>query len=106
MTSDREEFFDYTESSPASNHMIQTADGTKYCVRGTGTWKAMVRNEEGETVEMTIKDVLHVPELDERLLSRSTVREMGNTIVLAPDEGYILTPDGDKIPVENEWRTS
>ena len=99
MTWDRDEFFDYTESTDASNHLIQTADGTQYKVRGTGTWKAHVRGANGESVEIIVEGVLHVPELNERLLSGNTLRKLGHTIVLSPKEGFIVTPDEIKVPL-------
>jgi len=50
----------YRESKPGT-HFMETADGTCHEVKGYGDFEVIVKNHEGNKVEATITDVLHVP---------------------------------------------
>ncbi|XP_055524286.1 copia protein isoform X1 [Wyeomyia smithii] len=68
MTGDRL-FFASLEKCAVSS--VTLADGKKTSVRGTGDGIVFGVNGQGETVEITLKNVLYVPELDGGLISVS-----------------------------------
>jgi hypothetical protein len=69
------------------SHMIECADGVQYPVVGYGEIKGSAKLTNGSNSEVVFKDVLHVPELTESLLSLKKVRKDGCTVMMTPTDG-------------------
>ena len=94
----------YRKSTPKS-HFVETADGTEYEVKGYGEFKGTMVNMNGEKREMTVRDVQHIPELTETLLSlRTCTKKKGCTFVQNPTVSYIELPDGDQFAFQDDGR--
>lgn len=79
------------------NRTINVADGrTQKCI-GVGTVAVRIRNPDGTTEMVDIKEVWHVPSLQDNLLSLGTIEARGLKVVM--EEGRCTVSQGDDIVV-------
>ena len=89
----------YRKIKKGNKHTVEVADGVKYKVQGYGTWAGFVRVSIRKKIWIEIHDVLHVPEMKERLLATSTIRSSGGRVVLEKTKGMIDL-GGINVPLE------
>jgi len=83
------------------NRTINVADGrTQKCI-GVGTVAVRIRNPDGTTEMVDIKEVWHVPSLQDNLLSLGTIEAWGLKVVM--EEGRCTVSQGDDIIVTGTW---
>ena len=87
----------YYESNH-STHFIEVANGAdEFEVKGYGQICGEVKTTGGEMIDICVKNVYHVSELKESLLSLTTAtKKHGCTFVQAPEISYLQLPSGTK----------
>lgn len=71
---------------------------------GEGDLVGRCTNQSGKSVELMVKDVLHVPELVRDLASVKQIKEDGGSVHFTTGGDYIRDRDGNKIPIKEEGR--
>jgi hypothetical protein len=79
--------------------VVAIADGVEYAVRGYGTWCGMVKTSKKKKAWIEIHNVLHVPEMADRLLSTRSIRNSGGEIMLGKGGGKITFGNGVIVPL-------
>ena len=94
MTSDRSFF---AELNPSVDSKVTLADGNNTKVRGIGRGVLFGEDGRGKRVEITLSDVLFVPELDGGLVSVSQLAAKGFATVFGASKCDIKNPAGDTV---------
>ena len=82
---------------------VRNATGGKSSTTGKGEVNLRTIDSKGNLVDMgKLGSAYLLPNLTYSLLSVSEMNKQGFTVVFAPKEGYILHPDGTKIPLEKK----
>ena len=82
---------------------VRNATGGKTSTTGKGKVNLRTIDSKGNLVDMgKLGSAFLLPKLTYSLLSVSEMNKQGFTVVFAPEEGYILHPDGTKIPLEKK----
>jgi hypothetical protein len=97
---DHDELINYRKTKKGVRHVVVIADGVEYAVRGYGTWCGFVKTLKKKKAWIEIHNVLHVPEMSERLLSANTIRNSGGEITLGKGRGMIKFAEGLEVPLE------
>jgi transposase InsO family protein len=100
MSWDRTQFRTYR----ATKQSIQVADGRIQECQGIGTIVLSVKDDKGKTDDVTVKDVLYVPSLQNNLLSLGSIEAQGNEISLKGGR-CIVTRTRDRVVLATGSRT-
>ena len=100
MSWDRTQFRDYQTTTQS----IQVADGRIQKCQGIGTIVLSIKDDKGKADDVMIKDVLHVPTLQNNLLSLGTIEAQGNEISLKSGR-CTITRTRDRVVLATGVRT-
>lgn len=65
-----------------SNEVVEVADGRSIQCQGIGTVMLKIRDGNGRTDLVTVRNVWHIPDLQEHLLSLGSIESQGNEIAM------------------------
>ena len=106
IVNDQSCFIDTDPSFRPEDHYIELADGSLVNNRAKlkGTVLTQFRKEDGEFVNVTLKDVLYVPDFPQCILSVKSVTSNGCKVNFSDSKNELVTPDGTIFPIFQENR--
>ena len=97
MLSSRGLFSEYSLNS--DGRCVRSANQSTSLVVGYGTADLVVKDSEGASQILSLKNVLHVPDHGRDLLSVRAATKYGHTVTLTDSKSHVCLSDGTHIPI-------
>lgn len=79
---------------------VVIGDGRRIQAQGEGDMNMVLEDEAGRAVDVNVRRVLHVPELDRKLASVHMITENGNKVVFEKGLSYLELENGSRVKLE------